>query len=165
MEVQDNKIFIYVRLRDDKEVLYKSRIREFAAIGKILADFMKEVLARFGMQSLKSAHLEYVDANTDMVLISFRRDVIRQQYIVSGLIPTEYRSRMLSEEETKLKMPATEFVDKIATDLDPLQKPLLYEKLQHSVDILKLIRQNIHANGEFYLILNQFASNNSSDDI
>jgi hypothetical protein len=36
--IKDEKIFIYIRLRDDKKIILKSRIREFAAIGKLLMD-------------------------------------------------------------------------------------------------------------------------------
>ena len=154
MGIKDDKIFVYLRLRDDKETLLRSRIREFTAIGKLLADFMREVWKRFGLQVLKAGNLEYVDANTDIVLVSFKKDPIRQQIIISGLIPHEYRERMLDDDNARIKTPIPEFVEKIAPDFDPLQKAIMEQRLLQPTNVLGLIRQNIADNGEFYIILN-----------
>jgi hypothetical protein len=154
LSIKDEKIFIYLRLRDDKETLLRSRIREFAAIGKLLAEFMREVWNRFGLQMLKIGNLEYIDANTDIVLASFKKDPIRQQVIISGIIPKDYQTRMLDEENTRIKFPITEFVEKISPDLDPLHKAIIEQRLQRSTNILSLIKQSINENGEFYIVLN-----------
>lgn len=153
MAVEDNKIFIYLRLRDDKETLLKSKIREFAGIGKLLADFMKDILERFGLQILKVGSLEYVDSNTDIVLVSFKKDVIRQKIIISGLIPKEYRARMLNEEEVSIKFPLPEFVERISPKLDPLSRAIIHQRIQKPYNIFSVIKENINENGEFYIML------------
>ncbi len=153
LAINDDKVFIYLRLRDDKETLLKSRIREFAAVGKLLADFMKEVWKRFGLQVLKVGNLEYVDANTDIVLVSFKRDPVRQQIIISGLIPKDHYDRMLNEKNARIKVPIAEFLEKISPNLDPLQRAIIEQRLQRPTNIISLIRQNINENGEFYITL------------
>lgn len=154
MIVKDDKIFIYLRLRDDKDTLLKSKIREFAGLGKLLTDFTKEIIERFGLQILKVGSLEYVDSNTDLVLVSFKKDMVRQKLIISGLIPKEYQARMLNEEEAGLKFSFQEFVDKISPQLDPLSKAVVHQRLQRpSYNIFAIIKENIAENGEFYIML------------
>ena len=153
--MKDDKIFIYLRLRDDKKTLLKSRIREFAAIGKLLGDFIKEVSQKFGFRILNAGNLEYVDANSDLVLIAYKRDVVLQRIIINGFIPAHYQERMLDEHATKVKFSGVEFIDSITFGLDPLQKSVLKQHIQHPpVNILALIKENIDKNGEFYIILN-----------
>ena len=152
--MKDKKIFVYLRLRDDTKLLIKSRIREFAAIGKLLADFMKEIWEKFGFQMLKFGNLEYVDANSDLTLISFRHDIIRQKIIICGLIPTEYRQRMLNSEETNLNIPLDDFIDNIAFNLNSLHKEVIRQKIQNPpINVLGCIKNNIDNNGEFYFTL------------
>lgn len=154
LAIKDDKIFIYLRLRDDKETLLKSRIREFAALGKLLADFMRDILERFGLQILKVGSLEYVDANTDLVLISFKKDVVRQQIVISGIIPHNYQNRMLNEEEVRIKLSIDAFVEKISPNLDPLHKAIIHQRIQRPTNnVLALIKHNINHNGEFYIVL------------
>ena len=146
--IKDNKIFIYLRLRDDKRTLLKSRIREFAAIGKLLADFVKEIWEQFGLKILKIGCLEYVDANSDMVLICFRHDAVRQQTIISGVIPKKYQQRMLDEQQTKINLSVKELVDRMASQLDALQKAAVAQRLNLAPkNILSLIQHNINENG------------------
>jgi len=151
----DNKIFIYLRLRDDKKILGKSRIREFTGITKLLGDFIQEIWEKFGLETLKMATLEYMDANSDMVLISFRQDIVKQQMIISGLIPKEYQTRMLNEEEVKLKVPLEEFFQKNISGMAPKYSAILKKRLETSMpNILSLIKKNINETGEFYIALN-----------
>ncbi len=151
----DNKIFIYLRLRDDKKILGKTRIREFAGITKLLADFIQEIWEKFGLETLKIATLEYMDANSDMVLISFRHDIVKQQMIIAGLIPKEYQSRMLNEEEVKLKVPLEEFLQKNIDGVTSKHSAVLKKRMEQSIpNILSLIKKNINENGEFYIALN-----------
>ena len=152
--IKDNKIFIYLRLRDDKRTLLKSRIREFAAIGKLLADFIKEIWEQFGLQILKVGSLEYVDANSDMVLICFRHDAVRQQTVISGVIPKEYQRRMLDSQQTKISLSQNELIGRMTSELDALQKAAVAQRFRLAPkNILSLIQQNINENGEFYIAL------------
>lgn len=154
MESKDEKIFVYLRLRDDKETLLKSKIREFTGIGKLLSEFLKDVFQQFGLQILRLGSIEYVESNTDLVLVSFKKDVIRQKIIVSGLIPEEYQARMLDAEETRLKIPTEEFLEKISENLDPDSRTMIEKKFrQPSFDIRSMIRESINENGEFYIAL------------
>ena len=151
---QDDKIFIYLQLQDEKETLLKSRIREFAALGKLLADFIRECWEVFEQPLLKIGRLEYVDANTDMVLISFRYDIIRCRLIISGLIPPKYQKRMLDPDEARLKLSNNEFIQRIASNLTPMQKAALQQHIQYPpYNVLSLIKANIDENGEYYITL------------
>jgi hypothetical protein len=151
---KDEKIFVYLRLRDDKETLLKSKIREFTGIGKLLVEFLKDVLEQFGLQILKLGSLEYVESNTDLVLVSFKKDVIRQKLIISGLIPKDYQARMLDSEETRLKISTEEFLEKISENLDPASRDTIEQKLRRpAFAIRSMIRDSINENGEFYIAL------------
>lgn len=154
MSITDEKIFIYLRLRDDKKIMLRSRIRELAAMGKLLSDFMKEIWERYGLEILRAGSLEYVDANSDLVLISYREDIIRQSIIISGVIPKEYQKRMLDENEAKVKFSIEEFVERTTSNLERSQKETVKRRMSNpSVNILRLIKHHIDLNGEFYFTL------------
>ena len=132
----------------------KSKIREFAALGKLLAEFTRDIIDRFGLHILRIGSLEYVDSNTDIVLVSFRKDIVRQQTIISGLIPKKYQKRMLERDEARIKFSPNEFVDKISATLDPVQKAIVQQRIQSPTNnILALIKENINENGEFYIVI------------
>lgn len=157
--MDDKKIFIYLRLRDEKKILGKSRIREFAGISKLLMDFIKEIWQKYGLDTLKLGSLEYVDANSDMILISFREDIVRQQMIISGLLPKHYQARMLSEEEAKIKITPAEFAERMTSELDSGSQNAIKKRLEKPIpNVLSLIRENINENGEFYIALNNHPS-------
>ncbi len=152
--VQDEKIFIYLRLQDEQDTLLKSRIREFTALGKLLAEFIRDCWETFGQSLLKTGKLEYVDSNTDIVLMSFRYDIIRCKLIISGLIPQKYHSRMLDEEETQLKFSSQDFINLVSSNLTPAQKAELQKQIQQlPYNVLSLIKENIKENGEYYITL------------
>lgn len=150
----DDKIFIYLRFRDENETLLQSRIREFATIGKLLADFIKSVYDKYGFHILEKGNLEYVDANSDLVLVSFKRDLIKEKLIISGLIPKIYQRRMLDEVETVVHFSLDDFIENI-TD-DPLEKAMVYQRVEKTpYNILHLIKENIDTYGEFYIELDK----------
>ncbi|HON44815.1 MAG TPA: hypothetical protein PLR86_05695, partial [Planctomycetota bacterium] len=97
--MKENKIFIYLRLRDNDKIIFTSRIREFAALGKLLVEFIRELCKYFSLDILSMGTLEYVEANSDIILISFTQNKTYQKIIISGLIPLEYQSRMLYSDE------------------------------------------------------------------
>ncbi|WP_372369135.1 hypothetical protein [Candidatus Uabimicrobium sp. HlEnr_7] len=152
---QDNKIFIYLRLQDEKDTLLKSRIREFAALGKLLVDFVRQCWEEYGQWILKTGTLEYVDANTGIVLLSFRYDLIHGKLIISGLIPKNYQKRMLDLEETKNKLPASQIVEHISQNLSVVQKDSLRKRIAQPLpNVLALIKERINNNGEYYIAIN-----------
>ncbi len=152
---KDDKIFIYLRLRDERKIFFKSRIREFAALNRLLAESLKEIWQKFNFDSLKVCFLEYMDANSDLVLFSIRHDLVRQHIIISGVIPKEYQMRMLGDAEARLKVPLDEFLQEIGMNVGPASALLLQHRICQSTkgSILSLIRENINEYGEFYLEL------------
>lgn len=151
----DNKVFIYLRLQDEKETLLKSRIREFAALEKLLIEFIRKCWEEYGQWVLKTGTLEYIDANTGIVLVSFRYDVIHSKLIVSGLIPKNYRTRMLNTQETKTKKSSLEIAANVSKNLSVIQKDTFQRKILKPLpNILSLIKKRINENGEFYIAIN-----------
>ena len=150
----DDKIFIYIRLKNEARTLLKSRTREFMAIGKTLADFVKTMWKEFGIDALKQGSLEYVDANADLVLISFKQDDVKQRFIISGFIPKKYQARMLNGAEAKTSFSAGEFIQHAMPRQNVMKRALLEQRVQNPLpNILELIKQNINENGEFYIFL------------
>lgn len=149
----DNRIFIYLRLRDEKRTLLKSRIREFAALSKLTVEFLKEIWHRLGYDTLKACALEYMDANSDMILISIRQDLVRRQLIISGLIPSVFQERMLSNWDAGVKFDVQNFLREVASIVGPAQDFLIRERICHTTagSLLWLIRDQIQDTGEFYI--------------
>ena len=146
---EGKKIFIYLRFGDSKKTFLKSQIREFAALRKLLPVFIQSIWEKFGYQFLNFGNLEYIDSNTEIVLISFSKDFIKQQFIISGIIPEEYQSKMLDENFINTNMSMLEIISK----LNSIQKTVLTQK-QQKPNILSLIKNNINEYGEFYIIIN-----------
>jgi hypothetical protein len=154
LDTEDKKIFIYLRLRDEKEIVCKSKIREFAGLSKLMMEFTRDVIERFGLEILRAGVMEYVDANTELILLSFKQDMIQQKIILSGLIPKEYQSRMLNLEEVSVRISKQEIANKISENLDPTLKAIIFQRIQYlNFNILYLIKNNINENGEFYVLL------------
>lgn len=149
----DNQIFIYLRLRDEKHTLLKSRIREFAALSKLTVDFLKEIWHRLGYDTLKACALEYMDANTDMILVSIKQDLVRRQLIIAGLIPQAYQERMLSTWDASVRFDVQNFLREVASIVGPAQDFLIRERICHTTagSLLRLISDHITDSGEFYI--------------
>jgi hypothetical protein len=143
MESKEPRIFIFLRLRCGGEILVRSKIREFRALGSLLADMMglvvKEDLHREA--DLTQAIFEYVDSNTGKVLLQLRSD--DQGLLVSGSIPLEYQKRMLGTEQNQAINMAG-FVKRAGRELDDADKQRLsHLATQRHHSLLEMIRAKI----------------------
>ena len=92
------KVFVYLRLRYGETVLSRSKIREFGALGPLLPQFLRKtvedgvVLPEVAADDATRPVLDYVDANTERVLISFRLDPAAQTLLARLQRATDQRS-------------------------------------------------------------------------
>lgn len=149
------KVFIFLRLRLGEALLARSKIREFAGLGSLLAEFLKGTLTR-GVELPASYDpslgevpvLEYVDANTDEVLIGFRVDPRQNQQIIAGRIPPSYQPRMLDPDQTTTSI--NRFAERAGEDLPPERRLELSSRLVRSqIHLLERIRNVIDDEGNF----------------
>ncbi len=152
-ETSENQIFLYLRLRDEKRTLVKSRIREFLAISKTTVQFLKEVWKKYGYDTLKNCYLEYVEANSELILLSIRKDLVKSQWILSGLIPKEYQKRMLNEEFARIKFTVRDFLSQVSSIIGPDRDFFIRQRIiqPNLGTMISLIRENIQESGEFYI--------------
>lgn len=150
----DERVFIYVRLRIGKHVLARTKIREFAGLGSLLADFLRSTmsdgvdLSQIEITKDDSPVMEYVDAASEAVLIAFRVDLQRQEQVVAGKIPPHYRRRMLDPQVSSFS--SDRFVERAAPDLSPEKKEALAEWLVKSrFDLLARIKDAMDDEGQF----------------
>ena len=154
--MKENKIFIYLRLRDNDKIIFTSRIREFAALGRLLVEFIRELCKYFSLDILSMGTLEYVEANSDIILISFTQNKTYQKIIISGLIPLEYQSRMLYSDENLID---DDWMKRI-TSGDVNNIVLLRQNVFCAIpDILKMVQDNINEYGEFYFSFSYYFKN------
>ena len=148
----DEKIFLYLRLRIGDAVLGKSKIREFAALGRLLADFLRATL-QGGLKLPEGVApgvpvLDYVDANTEQVLIGFQVDPQERTQVVAGCIPPSHQRRMLDPERTSF--PISQFTSRAGQDLPPEERAKLEERVTRSrLDLLNRIREALDEEGRF----------------
>jgi hypothetical protein len=154
--VSDDRIFIYLRLQAGEQVLKRSKIREFAGLGTLLADFRRELVGSGdplpGLRAGVLPALEYVDADSDEVLISFQVDPGAGEQVISGRIPAAYRPRMLDPQHATFS--TDRFVARAAPELDEAQRQDYARRLARSgQDVMTRIREAIDAEGHFELHL------------
>lgn len=150
----DDKVFIYLRLRIGDRILSRSKIREFAGLGSLLADFLRSTMSG-GIEIPDELDpvdrvpvLDYVDANTENVLISFRVDPVQKVQIVEGRIPPAYQDRMLDPEATTFSL--GRFTDRAAEGLSEERRRELSERLARSqLDLLGRIKSTMDEEGNF----------------
>jgi hypothetical protein len=144
----DNKVFVYLRLRIGETTLSQSKIREFGALGSLLPQFLKQTVER-GIQIPQAIEesrpvLDYVDANTDDVLISFRLDPVARVQVIEGRIPPAHQGRMLDPNASSFSF--RRFMASAVPEGQPLpQMP--------RVDLLQRIRETIDEDGYFLVQL------------
>lgn len=152
----DDKVFIYLRLRVGDHVLTRSKIRELAGLGSLLAQFLRKTLEQEVELPAEVAAandqvvptLDYVDANTEQNLISIRVDPEQREQVIEGCIPPGYQERMLDPESTAFSL--TRFVDGAASDMPPERREELTRRLSRSqTNLLDRIRETIDAEGRF----------------
>ena len=147
--VMETRIFIYIRLCRGEEILARTKIREYGALGSLLADFLRQVRDNdLELPPGPPPALQYVDANTGETLISFRVDVQRAEQVIQGRIPAAYRARMLDPQESSCS--TGDLIERGAPDLPEREKRALAELLASPrSNVLKLIRGAIDADGLF----------------
>jgi hypothetical protein len=100
------RIFLFLQLRIDDEILRRTKIRELRGLRSLLSDLLEDILARplpSGLP-LKDLVFEYIDANSRQVLVSMRAEA--EGLKVSGQIPKGYQPRMLYEPDAELVLSA-----------------------------------------------------------
>lgn len=153
VEDVDEKVFIYLRLVLGDEVLAKSKIRELAGLGSLLAQFLHSTL-QHGVELPQDdavdriPALDYVDANTEQVLIRFRIDPLEQVQVIEGCIPPAYQERMLDPATTQISLDS--FTRNLGEDISDQQQRELSERLARAqIDVLGRIRAALDDEGRF----------------
>lgn len=146
-------MFIYLRLVLGSETLAKSKIRELAGLGSLLAQFLHRTLEE-GVELPPEAGedqvpaLDYVDANTEEVLIRFRADATQQVQVIEGRIPPPYQERMLDPSTSQVSLQS--FTQKVADDVSDQKRRELSERLARAqISVLDRIRDAMDDEGRF----------------
>lgn len=149
----DEKVFIYLRLRLGDRALSRSKIREFAGLGSLLVQFLRRTLSD-GLDLPEEEPwdgvpvLDYVDGNTDEVLISFHVDPTHKVQVIEGCIPPRYQHRMLDPNATAFSLSNLEQWG--AEALSEERRAKLSEQLARSqTNLLERIRDQIDPEGHF----------------
>jgi hypothetical protein len=150
----NERIFVYLRVRADEQVLAKSKVRELRALGNLLADFLVE--GSLGAMDHPpppgaSVAVEYVDAATDQPLVRFHADPETREFVVSGLIPAVYRDRMLGRGPAGVSVDRGQFERRAQGRLGDEGARELADRVfeKREVDLLGLIAKAIDAEGRF----------------
>ncbi len=148
----NEKVFIYLRLVLGSETIAQSKIRELAGLGSLLAQFLHRTLEQ-GVELPESAAdqvpaLDYVDANTEEVLIRFRADATRQVQVIEGRIPPSYQERMLDPSTSQVSL--QHFAQTVADDAPDQKRRELSERLARAqISVLDRIRDAMDDDGRF----------------
>jgi hypothetical protein len=151
----DNSVFIYLRLTIGETLLARSKIREFAGLGSLLAQFLHRTL-RDGVDLPPELEersdvpaLDYVDANTGETLIRFCVDPVQHVQVVEGRIPPTYQSRMLDPDTTAISLAGFQAAA-AAEGMEEEQQRALSARLARSqIGVLEQIRETIDEEGRF----------------
>lgn len=154
--MSDDGIFIYLRLQSGDQELKRSKIREFAGLGSLLADFRRELVgsgeALPGLRAGALPALQYVDADSDEVLISFQVDPAAGEQRIHGRIPAAYRARMLDPDQAAFS--TDRFVARAAPELSEPEQAAYAQRLARAgTDVMDRIRAVIDTDGRFELSL------------
>lgn len=150
MENVEPKIFLFLRLRCDGELIAKTKIREFRALGKLLADLTRSFLQGDidRPEDPTETLFEYVDANSGEPLLSLRST--GSGLSVSGYFPPEYHPRMLDEEGQEDQFSMSDFVERASRGLDDERKEELAGMVSRSnTSLLAHIKRHIGDDGRF----------------
>jgi len=148
------RIFIYLRLRDGERELVRTKIREYRALGTLLADLTGKFLGGEVKQpeSPQDLIFEYMDANSDVALVQLCSG--DKALLISGVIPEDYRPRMLAENSSEGGIAIDHFIDRAGADLkDPEREELAGLLAQPSVPLMTMIRMAIQPDGSFQIRL------------
>jgi hypothetical protein len=153
----DDKVFVYLQLRAGDRVFSRTKIREFAGLGSLMAEMLRETAGRGlelpldeSAQEEGTRVLEYVDANTERILISFRVDPIRRVQVIEGCIPPAYQHRMLNPACASVSL--DQFMERATEGLSEAQQSDLTESLARShVNMIERIREVMDDEGSFLI--------------
>ncbi len=151
----DDKVFVYLQLRVGDRVISRTKIREFAGLGSLMAEMLRETAGRgLELPHDESARgesmpvMEYVDANTERILICFRADPARRVQVIEGCIPPAYHHRMLNPDSASLSL--DQFTERATEGLSEAQRSDLTDSLARSqVNMIERIREVIDSEGNF----------------
>ena len=148
-----DRVFVYVRLVAGHDVFHRSKIREFAGMGGLLADLLRGVAqAERPLPPDEVPALEYVDANSEQVLIRFQIDPARNLHRISGTIPPSPQPRMLDPQAGRV--PTRRFVERAAPELSPERRDAVARDLaSQRHDVLDKIREAIQPDGTFEVLM------------
>lgn len=153
-----DKVFVYLRLMLGETELTRSKIREIAGLGTLLAQFLHRTLAE-GVDPPPEADpadpqvpaLDYVDANTEEVLIRCRVDPDEQVQVMEGRIPPPYQGRMLSPAATQVSRRFSEAEEEGESSGDKERRALSVRLAESQISHLGRIRESLDGEGRFRL--------------
>ncbi len=153
----DDKVFVYLQLRVGDRVISRTKTREFAGLGSLMAEMFRET-AGGGLelplddstQGESTPVMEYVDANTERILISFRADPARRLQVIEGCIPPAYQHRMLNSDCASVSL--DQFTERATEGLSEAQRSDLADSLAHShVNMIERISKVMDDEGNFLI--------------
>ena len=153
-----DKVFVYLRLVLGETELTRTKIREIAGLRTLLAQFLHRTLAE-GVDPPPEADpadpqvpaLDYVDANTDQVLIRCRVDPDEQMQVMEGQIPPSYQERMLSPDATQVSRRFSEAEAPEDSKGDQERRALSVRLAESQISHLGRIRESLDEEGRFRL--------------
>lgn len=153
----EDKVFVYLRLRRGETEISRTKIREVAGLGSLLAEFFREAI-QTGIHLSPAGGpdatpvMEYVDANTERVLVRVGIDPARRVQVIEGCIPPSYQSRMLDPDAASYSVDRLR--EKATEDLPPEERNEIDQRLEGpQADLLAQIREAMDAEGNFRIQL------------
>lgn len=147
----EERVFVYVRLTAGGREFARSKVRELAGLPGALADMMGTLFRERGSLPREGTRFEFIEADSEKILISLSTDAGRKEYVIAGRIPDRCRKRVL-EEPPEVNL--AHFEERAARELDDSSRDDLHELLRHPrLDILALIRSHIREDGSFEIRL------------
>ncbi|MBI4612218.1 MAG: hypothetical protein HY720_01275 [Planctomycetes bacterium] len=147
----EERVFVYIRLTAAGREFARSKVRELAGLPSALADMMGTLFRERDSLPREGTRFEFVEADSEKILISLSADSGRREYVIAGRIPNHCRKRVLDDPpHVNLEL----FETRAARELDESSKGDLHELLRHPrLDILALIRSHIREDGSFEIRL------------
>lgn len=148
----EERIFVYLRVREGEAVVSRSKVRELRALGGLLAELMADSVLGAVPREVEpgEVRVEYVDASTDEPLVGFEADRERGELLVSGRIPERYRARMLGRSDDGAAITREELERRLAARLgEGTARELADDAFRSNVDLLAMIERAIDESGKF----------------
>ncbi len=151
----DERLFLYLRVRIGRRIVSRSKTGEFAALGSILAQMVRDsVRSGVDLASARIAapdevpRLEYVDASNDTVLVSIHEDGPRRMQVIAGRFEPCHRKRLLDDGDSTVL--SERFLGQASDGLTEEQREEVAHRLRAPRDgVLEAIRSAIGKDGRF----------------